>query len=210
MLVTAIEEFTKGRYKIYLDEQFAFVLYKGELHYFKIKLEEEITQEEYERIKSEIILKRAKRRTLYLLKKMDRTEQELRNKLKEGYYTEDIIDKAIEYVMGYNYINDENYVERFIEYKSKYKSRIEITSELKQKGISKEMINDIYDSIEVDETDIIVKLIKKKISNINEADKSQLRKIYMYLSRKGFKYEDIDEGMKKAKNDSENNFNIDA
>lgn len=209
MLVTALEEYTKGRYKIYLDEQFAFVLYKSELNYFKIELGKELAEEDYIKIKEEIILKRAKKRTLYLLKKMDRTEQELRNKLKDGFYTEDIIEKAIEYVKGYNYINDESYVQRFIEYKSKFKSKLEITSQLKQKGISKEVINCIYDSIEIDESNAIIKLIKKKVSNINEIDYNQRRKLYMYLCRKGFQYEDIDKAIEKMKEENENVIDFD-
>jgi len=39
MVVTAIEEYTKGKFKIYLDEEFAFVLYKGELRRFKMEIE---------------------------------------------------------------------------------------------------------------------------------------------------------------------------
>lgn len=204
MLVTTLEEYTKGRYKIYLDEQFAFVLYKSELNYFKIELGKELAEEDYIEIKEEIILKRAKKRTLHLLKKMDRTEQELRNKLKDGFYPEDIIDKAIEYVKGYNYINDESYVQRFIEYKSKFKSKLEITSQLKQKGISREFINCIYDTIKVDESNAIIKLIKKKVSNINKIDYNQRRKLYMYLCRKGFQYEDIDKAIEKMKEEDEN------
>ncbi|WP_099468491.1 regulatory protein RecX [Konateibacter massiliensis] len=199
MLVTAIEEYTKGRYKIYLDEQFAFVLYKGELHSFKIELNTELAEEDYFSIKNEVILKRAKRRTLYLLKKMDKTEQELRNKLKEGFYPEDIIEQAIAYVKGYHYINDERYAERYIGYKSKYKSKMEITSELRQKGISKELIKQVYEDRDESEVEVIIKLIKKKITNINEADQNQIRKLYMYLCRKGFKYDEIDEAIEALK-----------
>lgn len=210
MLVTAIEEFTKGRYKIYLEEQFAFVLYKGELNYFKIKLGKEVSNEDYVRILEEVILKRAKRRTLYLLKKMDRTEQEIRNKLKEGFYPSDIIDKAIEYVKGYNYINDESYTRRFIEYKRQYKSKLQITLELRQKGIPKELINSVYDDLGFGEVELIEKLIKKKVTNVNEIDKIQLRKLYQFLCRKGFSYEDIDHAIAKVKEEDENNFNIDV
>lgn len=200
MLVTAVEEYTKGKYKIYLDEQFAFVLYKGELHCFEIELNSVLSISNYEKIRNDIVLKRGKKRALYLLKKMDRTEQELRNKLKEGYYPEDIIDKVIEYVKSYHYINDDNYVQRYIGYKSKYKSKMEITAALNQKGISREMINKYYEQIDIDESDIIVKLIEKKITNLNEIDQTQLRKLYMYLSRKGFRYEDIGIAIEKVKN----------
>lgn len=203
MLVTALEEYTKGRYKIYLDEQFAFVLYKGELRRFKIKLDSELIDVDYEEIRNEIILKRAKRRTLYLLKDMDRTELQVRSKLKEGFYPEDIIDKAIDYAKGYHYIDDENYARRYIEYKSATKSKRVICLELSNKGISKEAIDTIYNEMQLNDDTAIIKLIKKKRFDINETDKEQLRKMYMFLSRKGFRYEDIDSAFERVKNELE-------
>ncbi|MFA9375209.1 MAG: regulatory protein RecX [Lachnotalea sp.] len=202
MLVTALEEYTKGRYKIYLDEQFAFVLYKGELRRFKMKIDSELTESEYEEIINDIILKRAKRRTLYLLKDMDRTEQQVRNKLKEGFYPEDIINYAIEYAKGYHYINDENYARRYVEYKRSTKSRMAIALDLRNKGITKEIIDQVYEESNIIDDEAIVKLIKKKRVDVNEADKDQLRKLYMYLCRKGFRYEDIDNAIARMKEES--------
>lgn len=203
MLVTALEEYTKGRYKIYLDEQFAFVLYKSELRRFKIELNSELPETDYEEIINDIILKRAKRRTLYLLKDMDRTEQQVRTKLKEGFCPNDIIDKAIEYAKGYHYINDENYARRYVEYKSTSKSRLVIVSELRNKGIDKETIDRIYEETEINDNDAIIKLIRKKRIKLAEADKDQLRKLFMYLSRKGFQYEDIENAMEQVRNETE-------
>jgi regulatory protein len=199
MLVTAIEEYTKGKFKIYIDEQFAFVLYKGELRRYELKIDSEISDLVYEEIVNEIILKRVKRRTLYLLKDMDRTEQQVRNKLKEGYYPEEIIDQAIEYAKGYNYINDVNYAIRYIEYKSNSKSKLEIFSELKQKGISTDIIKSLYEEMNIDDNEVILKLIKKKVNNMNELDEKQSKKLYMYLIRKGFKYEDIEKAVAEIK-----------
>ena len=81
MKVTKLEPVTKTKYKVYLDEQFAFVLYKGELSRYKKQEEVELSQETIEEIKTEILVKRAKRRALYLLNQMDRTEEQLRQKL---------------------------------------------------------------------------------------------------------------------------------
>ena len=36
MVVTKVEMLTKIKYKVYLDEEFAFVLYKGELSHYRI------------------------------------------------------------------------------------------------------------------------------------------------------------------------------
>ena len=41
MLITQIEELSKSRSRIFIDEEFAFVLYKGELRSFRIRLGEE-------------------------------------------------------------------------------------------------------------------------------------------------------------------------
>ena len=45
MLVTKVEPVTKTKYRVELDQQFAFVLYKGELAKFSIREMEEIPEE---------------------------------------------------------------------------------------------------------------------------------------------------------------------
>ena len=56
--------------------------YKGELKRFGIKQGEDLTQENYEKIQNEVLLKRAKKRAMHLLEDMDRTESALRKKLR--------------------------------------------------------------------------------------------------------------------------------
>jgi regulatory protein len=148
-----------------------------------------------------VILKRAKRRTLYLLKDMDRTEHQIRMKLKEGLYPEFIIEKAIEYAKGYHYIDDENYARRFVEYRSQTKSKLEIIAQLKNKGISKEAVDQFYCENEIDDTQAIIKLMNKKRYNPHEDNKEKQKKMYMYLCRKGFGYDDIESAIEQAKRD---------
>ena len=92
MVVTKIEAVAKNKYKVYLDERFAFVLYKGELSRYRVTVNEELSVEMYEKIRREVILKRGKLRALHLLNVMGRTEEQLRQKLRHGSYPEDIID----------------------------------------------------------------------------------------------------------------------
>jgi len=61
MVVTRVEAVTKTKYKVYVDGQFAFILYKGELSRFHIAEDQELSQESYEKIRTEVILKRAKK-----------------------------------------------------------------------------------------------------------------------------------------------------
>lgn len=193
MTVTRIEAVSKTKWKVELDGQFAFVLYKGELSRFSIREGGELPEEVYYKIKKEVVLKRAKLRALHLLSDMARTEAGLREKLKQGLYTEDIIEQAIAYVKSFGYLDDLKYAESFIESRRATKSKKEIYALLCSKGISQEQIELAMESCYGDEGDqeAIRQIIRKRRVDILHATDQELHKLYGYLARKGFRYEDI-------------------
>ncbi len=193
MRVTKIEPVTKAKYKVFLDEQFAFVLYKGELSRYKIEDDMELSQETVEGIKKEILEKRAKLRAMHLLERMDRTEEGLQSKLKSDLYPEDIIETAMQYVKGFGYIDDREYARRFVESRQKSKSKLEIRMSLLQKGISQEIVSEALEEYyeNQDEARLIRRLLEKKRFSSEKATEEEKRKMYGYLLRKGFRYEDI-------------------
>ena len=115
MVVTKVEMLTKIKYKVYLDEEFAFVLYKGELSHYRIVegnlLEEDTVQE----ILQKVICKRAKLRAMHLLEDMDRSESALREKLRQGLYPPEAVEAAISYVKSFGYLDDARYAENFVQ-----------------------------------------------------------------------------------------------
>lgn len=193
MKVTKIESVTKTKFKVYVEEQFAFVLYKSELSRYRIVTDEEITEDTFQKIKKEVILKRAKLRALHLLNDMDRTEAQLRTKLKQGLYTEDIIEQTIEYVKSFGYIGDASYARRYIQSRQKNKSKKEIYAELCKKGVTKEDIDSAMEECYEDqgEEEAIRTLLRKKKYNPEQATDAEKQKIYGYLARKGFSYDQI-------------------
>lgn len=193
MLVMNIEEVAKNRYKVFFDEEFAFMLYKGELSRYHIKVDAEVTLEEYCHIKEEVIQKRAKKRTLYLLDQMPRTEQQIRMKLKQNFYTDDVIEEAIAYAKSFGYIDDRNYVMLYVQDKLHTKSRKELYVLLLQKGIDKMVVQEVFDEIYEgqDELETIRTLMRKKKYEIDTATEKETQKLYGYLLRKGFSYMDI-------------------
>lgn len=122
MTVTCVEPVTKTKSRVFIDGEFAFILYKGELFHYHIVENKEIKEEVYREIKDDVVLKRAKLRALYLLKDMDRTEEQLRGKLRGSEYAEDIIEKALEYVKSFGYVDDSAYARRFVEANRKEKA----------------------------------------------------------------------------------------
>ena len=192
MIVTKIEQLSKLKYKISIDGEFAFVLYKSELSRYRLRENEEITQTVLEDIKQTVLLKRAKQKSLDLLKDMNRTEHELMMKLKFHQYPEDIISKAIAYVKSFHYIDDERYIENYIRSKSGIKSKKEIESLLYAKGLRKEMVQMAFEKEEeYDEISAIQSLLKKRRYSSENADYKEMQKTYAYLMRKGFSYENI-------------------
>ena len=138
-------------------------------------------------------VKQAKLKALSLLTDMDRTETQLRQKLKRKAFDEEAIEQAVAYVKSYGYVDDEKYVQRFIESRKKNKSKQEITALLSQKGISRELI---AQGIEMcycseDALEAIRHLVSKKQYDPESCSDKEKKKMYEYLIRKGFYYEDI-------------------
>lgn len=141
----------------------------------------------------EDVLKQAKLKALSLLTDMDRTEAQLRQKLKQKSYEEHIIEQAIEYVKSFGYIDDEKYAQRFVESRKKTKSRQEMSAMLSQKGVRRELIAEALDTCYTSEDAIeaIRHLAEKKHYSFQDSTDKEKKKIYEYLLRKGFYHEDI-------------------
>ena len=193
MVVTNIESITKTKYRVYIDDEFAFVLYKGELFKYKIHKDEEISEETIAGIKKEVLVKRAKLRAMHLLNAMPRTEQQLREKLAQNEYPEDVIEEAVSYVKSFGYINDEAYIRNFIISRKNSKSKREIVMLLGQKGLRGELVDNIVEEMYAEESELstIKEIMRKKRWNPSEMEEKEKQKMLAYLMRKGFSYEEI-------------------
>lgn len=193
MIITQLEDFDRFKVKVYIDGEYCFFLYKKELYRLHIEEETEISKEQYELIVDEIIKVRAKNKVVDLLKFMDRSEYDLRKKLLDIGYNNEIVDITINYAKDYGYINDERYASFYIESRKKTKSRKMLLNELKRKGIDKVIIDNLFaKAYEENETgedseDVAIKKeLNKKMKKITELTPELKRKIYGSLFRKGY------------------------
>lgn len=200
MTVTSVVELDKKRCKIYLDGEFSFVLYKGELRNYNIMVGQGISDANYQEIIDVILPKRCKLRAMNLLQKKDYTEKQLRDKLSEGLYPGDIIDDAIHYVKAYHYLDDERYARDYITYHMSIRARNRIIQDLAGKGISKDIFMPIVEELYVEEDsdvelDQIRKLLVKKHYDPETTEFKDKQKIMAFLMRKGFQMPDIRRAM---------------
>lgn len=75
----------------------------------------------------------------------DRTSQEIKLYLREREYSAEEIESTIDYLSDMNYLNDEAYVKKYMEYGiSKGKGLAKIKKELRIKGVDRELIDDTF------------------------------------------------------------------
>lgn len=196
MIVTGIEELSRSRSRICLDESFAFVLYKGELRLYGIAEGEELSEEAYRQIMDEVLPKRAALRCMNLLKNRPYTESQLREKLAQGMYPQECADIALEYVKSYHYVDDRRFAEDYIAGQQEKKSRRVIEQDLMRKGISREMIEEAFLAQEElgngpDEEALARHWLSKKHFSPEEADFKETQKMAAFLYRKGIGGETI-------------------
>ena len=201
MTVTQIVEISKNRSKVYIDQELSFALYKGELRLYGVRQGEALAAEDYQRIMEEVLPRRAKLRAMNLLKNREYTTARLREKLREGFYPEQVIDQAMEYVASFRYTDDVRYAVDFITCHEKDRSRRRIEQDLAGRGIDRATMEKAWKEWESrggeqDEQAMLRCLLEKKRYNPETADYREKRRLYAFLGRKGFSGEQISKAMR--------------
>lgn len=183
---------SKGKVRVCLEGGTDFVLYNKEINRYNIREDYELTDTVYEQLLEEVFIPRAKKRAMHLLEQMDRTEMQLRDKLKSNGYPDEAIDEAISYVASYHYIDDERFARTYVRTYQDSRTIRRITQDLMQKGIDKNtIVLAIEEEYTESEEEQIKKLLAKKKYDASLADRKEKDKMYRFLMQRGFKSSDI-------------------
>lgn len=197
--VVAVSPREKGRVSIRFENGVEAELYRGELN--KLSKQEQyllkregsyISPELYNKVLTELLGIRVKKRALFLLERMDRTEQQLYEKLRHSGYPEVCVQAAVEYVKQYHYIDDLKYAKNYVRCYQQKKSRGRLKLDLMKKGVAGELIEQaLEEEFESDEREKIKILLEKRRYDCNCEDRREQQRIYQYLMRRGYKSSDI-------------------
>ncbi len=148
----------------------------------------------------------AKKKAMRLLEYADRTEKQLRDKLKEGEFPPSAIDAAIEYVKAFHYLDDRRYAENYVRGHAGRKSRYELKQELRLRGVSdayaEEALLLAEGSGELDEAASVSALFLKKYAHKDLGDPKLYEKAFRYFATKGYAYDVIKRGLEQALSES--------
>jgi len=182
------------RYSIYINGEFVFGMDEVDVLYYRLLEKSEISEEQFDYIKENVIFSKARDTAVKYLSFKARTKKEVIEKLKEKEYSDEIIEKVINLLEKYNYIDDYAYAGSFLRDKFNLKGfgTIRIKYELKQKGISEEIIEKVFDENNLNESEKAAELVEKKYGIYNY-DIKEKKRIEAFLARKGFSFSIISE-----------------
>ena len=179
----------KTRCNIYVDGRFCCGLTLEATVKNRLKVGQIVPPERLSEIQLESEKNTAFDKALTHLSATRKTEKQVREFLGGKGYLPAVVDYAIEKLRSYNFLNDGEYAEAYVENAAKRKGGRLIRMELRGKGISDSEIDAAIDNLDGETqlqtaTEILQKYMRGKT-----ADKANLQKAYRYLMSKGFDYD---------------------
>lgn len=189
LTVTRLEPQKKnpGRMNVYLDGEFAFGISLAVAPW--LKEGDQISQNKITALQTEDDLENAYQRALNFLSYRSRSEQEIRQNLHKAKVADEIIDAVLDKLRAGSFVNDNEFAREWVENRIKFRPRGKraLSSELYQKGISNQIIEETLQDL--NEEQLAYDLARKKMAkHIHLERKAFQKKMYGYLSRRGFDY----------------------
>ena len=193
---------SKEVFEVVFEDETKLLLNYNIFEKYKVSVDMYFSEDEILEMKYFSDIERAKSRAMNYISGKLKTKYEVRLKLKENGFAEDVIDEVLDILEKEEYLNDKVYCEIFIEDKKKLNGygKNKIKSLLIQKGISKNIFGDFLNEFEYDEEfDNALKMGIKKLELLsNEEDNfKKKQKIINYLTYRGFGFDVINDVLKE-------------
>lgn len=193
---------SKEVFEVVFEDETKLLLNYNIFEKYKVSVDMDFSENEILEMKYFSNIERAKSRAINYISGKLKTKYEVRLKLKENGFAEDVIDEVLDILEKEEYLNDKVYCEIFIEDKKKLNGygKNKIKSLLIQKGISKNIFEDFLNEFEYDEEfDNALKMGIKKLELLsNEEDNfKKKQKIINYLTYRGFGFDVINDVLKE-------------
>lgn len=213
MKVTLVERQKKNskRFNIYLDGKFAFGADEDTLVTFRLIEGKDFTQDDLEKILLETEVGKLIDRVYNLLSRRGRSEREVRDYLKTLSFkrkikdleelSEIVIEALIDKLKLRDLINDKRFAKDWVESRGKKRGTQILKGELFQKGIDREIINEVISNqlLVISEDEVAEQALEKKMKSFASLDEIKFkRKATEFLMRRGFSY-DLAKGVVEKK-----------
>lgn len=191
--IISLEKFKGSTYCIKLLDGDTIYLHSSIIAQYSLKEGIEIPQSGLDQIVFDNNFRKARERALYLLEFRDHSYKELFDKLVKNY-SDEVCFAVMEKMVDLRLIDDRKYAKMYarklfeVKKVGKYKAKFE----MKKKGISSELIDEMVESYEDDTIERLKELVDKKYARYL-SDEKGIKKVTGALSRAGYSYPEIKE-----------------
>ena len=189
-VITAIrvQKHDPGRLNIELDGEFAFGLSRMTAAWLKVG--DKISESKAAALQKSDASEAAYQKATRLLDYRPRTEMEIRQKLQQKGFEAEEIESVVRRLKNANLVADEQFARMWIENRNEShpRSRRMIRYELRNKGISEQIIDNALTESEQD-SELAMKAANRYARRLNSVDRQAFQKrLSAYLARRGFSY----------------------
>jgi len=192
--ITAIEpqKRKKDRFNIYLDGEFAFGLDLQALIQANLKVGQDLTNAQVEKLVLENEVGKILDKVLRFLSFRPRSKKEIADYLKRketGSKVNELVFKKLE---KYGYVDDLEFAKAWIQSRNRLRPRgiSLLRAELFQKGIDKEIVDQVLEENKELQFDLAKRAVEKKIKLWKNLEYRQFfQKVSAHLLRRGFSYQ---------------------
>ena len=184
----------KKRVNIYLDDKFGLGLDLETFVKYNLKVEQELSEEEIEKIVKEGEFQKIYDKILRFASVRPRSEREFVSWLRKYKVHKSIHQELFNRLKRLEFLNDRKFTAWWVEQRQQFrpKSKRVLKQELRLKGINTKIIEEVLEEAKVDEITLAKNLIKKKKYMWEKYDSFLARKkMADYLLRHGFDWEVI-------------------
>ena len=191
MTITKIEpqKKRKDRYSVFIDGGFAFGMDAVDVIRYKLKEGAEIGREQLAGVMENAVYAKALDKALRYLQARPRSRAEIQKKLSWEEVPDDIIQKVIDKLESYHYIDDETYARDIIASAArKQYGAQKVRQELWRRGIPRAMSDRLLAEDPPDERSAAKNVLAAKYP-APPADAREKKRCFDFLCRRGFSFD---------------------
>lgn len=201
--IISVEKFKGSTYQVNFDEGEPAFINSEIIVQYNIKGGVSIPESAWNQVVYANEFRRARERALYLMDYRDHSYIELFKKLEKNY-DEDICYDVIDSLVEVGIVDDRRYAENLAQRLMEVKrcGYYKAVQEMRQKGISKELANEILSEYEDTTQERLKDLIESKYARRLE-DEDGIKKVKNALVRNGYSYKDVNAALEDYLNEEE-------
>lgn len=189
MTITKIKRIgTTSRFHLYLDEQWSGVFLDEILAKYALKTGQEIDEKDFKEIKTENDERVSFDMAVTYLEKYVVSEKGLKDYLRKKGFSSETIKKTCQKLKEYDMIDDEKFAKNYFDSLSSGQGKRNIARKLLEKGVSKDIVDDLLEGVEEDSQYENALILGEKFAKNREKTAKNKQKCLAHLIYKGYDY----------------------